>query len=225
MHGWASDARCWAPWIAATAQLQWLWQCGERGYGQLKPKEPIGRDSSERYARRLVIAHSLGPHLLAPAVLAQADIVVLLASFGAFVPPGRPGRRVRAALAGMAEKLRDESEARVMLRKFLANAARPQSPDLLPPGPADGALHVQRLREDLQILSACQGLPPGFPQNAPVLVIEAEQDNIVSPEARAMLREALPHAEVISMPGAGHTLLGCNLISSVVGWVEKEELR
>ena len=48
-----------------------------------------------------MIAHSLGLHLLPATVLAQADAVVLLASFSAFVPQGRAGRAVAAALKGM----------------------------------------------------------------------------------------------------------------------------
>lgn len=220
MHGWASDARCWAPWFQPTASLGWRWQCGERGYGNFEPRQPAWPGNARSTTMRLFIAHSLGPHLVAPGLLARADAIVLLASFGTFVPPGRAGRRVRRAMAAMADKLGCELEAREMLHNFLANAASPESSALLPPGPADGPLTLERLREDLAILGDCRGLPPGFPGGARVLIVEAGRDTIVDPEACAMLREALPEATVIPMEKAGHSLLQTNVIEAVTAWVE-----
>jgi pimeloyl-[acyl-carrier protein] methyl ester esterase len=156
-------------------------------------------------------------------VLARADTVVLLASFAAFVPPGREGRRTRAALAGMAASLEDEVRARAMLEAFTKKVAAPQSSHLLPPGPLDGELdeaNRARLREDLDLLGRCDGMPAGFPRQARVLIVEAEEDRIVEPEARGMLREALPDADVITLPGVGHALLGGDVVGRVVEWVE-----
>lgn len=223
MHGWAGDARCWEPWRAATGALGWTWQCGERGYGALAPCQPAWGDTGTGAAGRLVIGHSLGPHLLPAKVLQQADAVVLLASFAAFAPPGRGGRRVRAALSGMAASLEDEERTRSMLTNFLTKVAEPQSPEGLPPGPADGPITGagrDRLREDLDLLGRCGGLPEGFPRQARVLVVEAEEDRIVEPEARALLREALPEADVITLAGVGHALLGSDVVGRVVEWVE-----
>jgi alpha-beta hydrolase superfamily lysophospholipase len=53
-----------------------------------------------------------------------------------------------------------------------------------------------------------------------VLIVEAEADRIVEPEARRMLREALPEADVITLPGIGHALLSDDVIDRVVEWVE-----
>ena len=132
MHGWASDARCWEAWRSATEPRGWRWSTGERGYGELAPRVPSWPEGSAE-TQRLVIGHSLGPHLLPADVLGAADAVVLLASFATFVPPGRAGRRARAALAGMAACLGDEARARDMLTTFMQRVAEPQSPDLLPP--------------------------------------------------------------------------------------------
>lgn len=223
MHGWVGDARAWEKWRQATASRGWTWQCGERGYGQLTPREPAWSSTEKRNSDRLAIGHSLGPHLIPADVLGQAESVVLLASFATFVPPGRAGRRLRTALAGMAASLDKEDRARGMLEHFMTNMASPQSPDLLPPGPLDGPINadgMRRLREDLQLLGSCEGLPRGFPQTARVLIVEAEDDHIVDPEARAMLRQALPQADVITLPGTGHALLRSNLIECVVAWVE-----
>jgi pimeloyl-[acyl-carrier protein] methyl ester esterase len=223
MHGWASDARCWEVWRPATEVLGWRWQTGERGYGKLAPQEPRWDTNAAGAGHRVVIGHSLGPHLVPSEVLCLAEAVVLLASFATFVPPGREGRRTRAALAGMAACLGDEAKARVMLSNFMQRVAEPQSPELLPPGPLDGPLdEVNRaqLREDLERLGRCDGLPEGFPAQAKVLIVEAEEDRIVEPEARALLQAALPRADVITLPGVGHALLANNVIASVVPWVE-----
>ena len=222
MHGWGRDARTWEPWQGATASLGWRWQTGERGYGALPPLVPEWSEHASG-TRRLVIGRSLGPHMVPADVFRKADTVVLLASFATFVPPGREGRRTRAALDGMAASLKDETRARAMLEVFTARVAEPQSPDLLPPGPLDGSLsedNRSRLREDLDLLARCDGLPSGFPSGARVLIVEAEDDRIVEPEARAMLREALPEADVITLPGVGHALLAGDVIDRVVEWVE-----
>ena len=222
MHGWGRDARTWEPWQKATASLGWRWQTGERGYGRFSPHVPEWPEHASG-TRRLVIGRSLGPHMVPADVFRKADTVVLLASFATFVPPGREGRRTRAALAGMAACLEDETRARAMLEVFTARVAEPQSPDLLPPGPLDGSLsedNRSRLREDLDLLARSDGLPSGFPRGARVLIVEAEEDRIVEPEARALLREALPEADLITLPGVGHALLAGEVIDRVVEWVE-----
>lgn len=220
MHGWAGDARCWEPWIAATAPLGWLWQCGERGYGLRVPVEPAWPADAGAAARRLFIGYSLGLHLTPATVLAQADAVVLVSSFAAFVPAGRPGRRVRAALEAMAGKLGGEETARQMLREFSANAAAPYPPDPCQSWPAEGPLHLDRLKDDLATLGETSGLPAGFPAGARTLILEATGDRIVDPAARGLLRELLPGAEVIRLEGAGHALPGAEVAREVAAWVE-----
>ena len=220
MHGWAGDSRCWKPWIKATDHLGWHWQCGERGYGEISPRAPAWPDDIATEALRVVIGHSLGPHLIPKDVWQTANAAVLLASFGTFVPPTRAARRVRMALDGMAVKLGNESDAKEMLNKFLTNVAHPESPEFLPAGPEGGALNLGRLRDDLEILRACQGLPPGIPSGARVLIVEAGADRIVDAEAQAMLRAALPNAEFKRLPDAGHALLQTGIVSQVADWVQ-----
>lgn len=227
MHGWAGDAGNWDPWRAATAGWPIAWCCGERGYGGVDPVVPRWGGMG----RRVVLAHSLGPHLLEPEVLAQADAVVLLASFGRFVPPGRGGRRLQTALAGMAAALADGPDeataarrAQGLLADFLAQAANPDPVALLPAGPADHPVGPQarrRLRHDLALLAACAGLPAGWPTRAAVLLVEAGADAIVDPEARELLRQSLPTAEHHTVPEAGHALLRAPLIPAVLEWLER----
>jgi pimeloyl-[acyl-carrier protein] methyl ester esterase len=170
----------------------------------------------------VVIAHSFGPHLLPTAVLEQATAVVLLASFGRFVPEGRRGRQWRQAWAAMAAQLRGP-DAETMLQAFLERAAAPQSTSLLPPGIANEPLEQrgrQRLVEDLEQLANTAGLPAGFPAAARVLIVEGGEDQIVIPEARQLLRDALPAADTLVLAGVGHCLLSPALEPLVCGWIE-----
>jgi len=226
-HGWGGQAASWEPWRQATAPLGWTWICQDRGYDGQPPMP--GHWSADPTARRVVIGHSFGPHLLDPAVLAQAEAVVLLASFGRFLPPGPGARRLRVALDGMAAQLADGPEpeasqrAQAMLQQFLAQAALPDPPELMPLGPAAAPIPAagrQRLRRDLLALEASQGLPVGFPQGVPVLIVEAGADRIVVPEARQLLRQALPQAEVLELAGAGHAFLRAAVVPAVLHWLQ-----
>ncbi|MFN5698503.1 MAG: alpha/beta hydrolase [Cyanobacteriota bacterium] len=236
MHGWAGQGSSWQPWQRATAGLGWHWHCGERGYGAEAPRQPCWSGEGVR----LLIGHSLGPHLVAAEQLAAAEVVVLLASFGRFVPAGRAGRALRTALAGMAAQLEEFPEAageapvqteasralraQAMLHTFLSRAAAPQSSQELPPLPGDQPVAPQarqRLRADLQLLEATSGLPPGFPQRVPVLIVEAGADRIVDPASRQLLREALPQAECLTLEGVGHALLTAELIPLVLEWLQR----
>ncbi len=226
MHGWCGEARHWAPWRETFSDCGWSWQSGERGYGEACTLSPRWQDGG----RRIVIAHSMGPHLVPGEVLAAADAVVLLASFGRFVPPGSAGRRLRSALEQMARQLEAPESARAMLQQFMRNAAAPESADLLPPGPADGplgALQRQRLRQDLELLGRTTGLPPDFPPGIPVLVVEAAQDQIVAPAARQLLRSDLEvqrnRTDWLTLEEAGHCLLQPGLVSQVMAWLQTLE--
>jgi pimeloyl-[acyl-carrier protein] methyl ester esterase len=172
-----------------------------------------------------VIAHSLGPHLLPPDVLARAEAVVLLASFARFVPEGLAGRRLRTALAGMAAALAEAAtDPLPMLRSFLAEAAAPQPAEAMPPGPADrpaGSIDRALLGRDLELLGQTTSLPRGFPAAVPVLLVEAAADRIVVPEAQQLLRRALPRAEVLRLEGTGHALLGTPVIDLSHDWLKR----
>ena len=180
---------------------------------------------------RVLISHSMGVHLLPPALLAEAERVVLLAGFGRFVPAGKAGRPLRAALAGMAAALAegpDPAETALrcqrLLRDFLVQAAAPDPADGLPAGPADKPVAEaarQRLRRDLALLEACQDLPAAFPDRVPVLLVEAGADRIVVPAARQELRQRLPHADRILLPDTGHAFLSAPPLAPVLQWLER----
>jgi len=218
MHGWAGDSRGWQPFAAAAGRQGWRWQAPDRGYG---PAPAQAAHWSDGASRKVLIAHSLGPQLLPAELLEQTEAVVLLASFGRFVPPGRAGRRLHAALAGMAQALRGP-EPDAMLRQFLSEAAAPQPLSQLPATiidqPLTGAARRQLLA-DLELLGATTALPAALPAAIPCLIVEAGADRIVGPEARALLRQERPHADLIHYPEAGHCLLGAPVVHEVMGWI------
>jgi pimeloyl-[acyl-carrier protein] methyl ester esterase len=219
MHGWCGDQRSWTPWLPLWQARGWQWICGERGYGQQPPRQPSWPESD---GRKVLIAHSLGPHLLPAELLAQADAVVLLTSFGRFVPSGRDGRKLQVALAGMAAQLAGP-QPQAMLQTFLQQVAAPEPAELLQTTPALDVLPpagLERLQHDLDLLAGSSGLPAGFPTAARVLLVQAGGDQIVAPAARQELEQALPQADVITLSQAGHALLRTPVIKLVDAWLE-----
>jgi len=223
MHGWAGDAQGWAGFLSDWRARGWRGQCADRGY---TAQPPLAVDWLPEGGLKVVVAHSLGPHLLPPAVLEQADAVVLLASFGRFLPQGKGGRRLAAAVATMADQLMADQiggdQAGTMLRSFLERSAAPQAPSLPWPGiTATPLLETgrRRLVEDLALLAATTGLPAGFPTRARVLIVEGRDDQIVVPEARRLLGEALPDADRLELAGVGHCLLSSALVGMVDAWI------
>jgi len=221
MHGWAGDSRGWEPFAAAAGARGWTWQSLNRGYGSLPA---CGADWDLAGRRRVLVAHSLGPHLLPAALLAGADAIVLLASFGQFLPPGRDGRRLEAALSGMATALAgsEAGEAEAMLSRFLAEAAAPQPLSRLNATILETPLSAagrRLLLDDLTLLAASRGLPAALPADLPCLVVEAGADRIVAPEARELLRRERPAAAVLTYPEAGHCLLDTPVVPDVIAWI------
>jgi pimeloyl-[acyl-carrier protein] methyl ester esterase len=218
MHGWAGDSRGWEPFAAAAAARGWRWTMPDRGYGPVQARS-VSWDPQA--SMRVVIGHSLGPHLLAPDLLAGADAVVLLASFGRFVPPGREGRRLQTALAAMAEALQGP-QAEAMLRTFLAEAAAPAPASALPCTILETPLSAQgrqRLLDDLALLERCQRLPQALAPDLPCLIVEAGADRIVVPQVRQLLRQERPEATLIHYPEAGHSLLNTPVLTDLSAWI------
>jgi 8-amino-7-oxononanoate synthase len=240
MHGWAGDGGHWQAWQPAATSRGWGLQLGERGYGQ----RPAVLPPWPSHGRKALICHSLGVHLVPPEVLAASEAVVLLASFGRFVPPGAAGRSLRIALAGMAaelqesgDELTDSLRAQQLLQRFLRKVLGPGAgagvqadvdaglgpPPGGPPGPAAqpiGAAGRDRLRCDLELLGRLTALPASFPRQVPVLLLEAADDPIVHPAARARLRQELPQAQVKLLSGLGHAMGDPALIPLVFDWLQ-----
>ena len=97
MHGWAGSPCTWSHWQDVFEAKGWIWCNANRGSDGSTPEQPNWSIDAQR---RVLIAHSLGWHLI-DEELAQATELILLASFGRFIPEGRPGRRLQTGLEGM----------------------------------------------------------------------------------------------------------------------------
>ena len=218
MHGWGSDQRNWDAFEPHCQQRGWPLQRLDRGYGRF----PEQSANWLPQGRRALLLSSLGSQLVPSELLQQAEAVVLLASFGRFVPQGAAGRPMQQALRLMDERL-GSGDLLGLFADFRVKVAEPQPVEYLPPGIEDGPvsdLGLQRLRQDLELLGCCDGLPESFPKQAAVLIVEPTADTIVHPKSRAALREELPQAELLELAGVGHGLLSPGLCEQVLGWLD-----
>ena len=221
MHGWAGHAGAWSHWRKHFEQGGSTWNVAERGYGSEKPIPPAWTTFPKR---NVLIAHSLGLHLLPASVLEKASAVVLLGSFTRFVPDGRAGRSIGAALQGMQAALGTDQEL-PMLERFLDKAASPHALSALPPNPLLQGLTTlgrQRLQQDLDLLADCRTLPTGWPDTVPVLVMQGERDAVVPEESAQQLIDALGHQPLTLHrdPTWGHALITPRVFVVVQRWLE-----
>ena len=221
MHGWAGHAAAWSHWRKRFEQGGATWQAGDRGYGGAAPCAPRWTSAPGRH---VLIAHSLGLHLLPAPVLEQATAVVLLGSFTAFVPEGRAGRAVATALKGMQAALGTDQELQ-MLERFLDKAASPHARSALPPAPLLRGLTIegrQCLQQDLDLLASCRTLPTGWPGTVPVLVVQGERDAVVPAASAQRLIDELGHQPLTLHrdPDWGHALITPTVLSVVQQWLE-----
>ena len=221
MHGWAGQPGAWSHWRQRFEDGGVRWFSADRGYGGGQAVAPLWPPGS---GRNLLIAHSLGLHLLPAVVLAQADAVVLLGSFSSFVPHGRAGRAVAAALQGMQAALGTDQEL-PMLERFLDKAASPHPRSALPPAPLLQGLTPlgrTRLQQDLELLARCQSLPTGWPEAVPVLVVQGERDAVVHAAAAQQLIDDLGQQKLTLHrdPNWGHALITPAVLSVVQRWLK-----
>jgi pimeloyl-[acyl-carrier protein] methyl ester esterase len=172
----------------------------------------------------VVIAHSLGLHVLPSPLLQEATALVLLGCFTAFVPEGRKGRATQAGLKGMRAALGSKGE-KTMLEHFFQRAIQPLSLSACPPSPLLKGLSSagrQRLDDDLVLLETCRTLPRGWPSNARVLVIQGEQDAVVHPSSHQQLLDQLGSQveRVHRGPDWGHALITTEVWELVERWIE-----
>ncbi len=227
IHGWAFDSHTWKLWDQLFTSRGWIWKSFERGYGGLCQSNPHWHEnsSSEQTQQRLLIGHSLGPHLVESTTLSKATHVVLLASFSSFIPKSNRSRVLLHGLKSMQKKL-GTSEEKKMLRAFYEKAYAPLSPNSFSSKSLLNGISKQGrdlLFDDLNLLINSKEVPAGFPVKAKVLIVEDTQDSILLPEARKSLKEDLqkilksqPNHWILN--GSGHALSDPSLIQRVEDW-------
>ncbi|WP_320663814.1 alpha/beta hydrolase [Prochlorococcus sp. MIT 1223] len=229
MHGWGGDCRTWDTWRKSFMENQWLWTSLNRGYGDIQAQTSNWHNSkiNETTTKRVLICHSLGLHLINRSVLEDATHIVLISSFGRFLPEGNESRSIKIALKGMQQALGSSSE-KEMLINFLKKACNLSQVNILPEGPIKDGLSNngrKQLQDDLNLLIKTSGLPENFPIHARVLTVYGDEDQIVHPQSKTSLRIEL-NKKLLNPPShwdlssQGHSIVMPELIQRTQTWLE-----
>ena len=188
-HGWGFGAWCWDRW-REVLPANFALHCPDRGY--------FGPAVAVEVQPRIVLAHSLGLHLLSPQLWA-AELIVVMSGFRSFhSASARQARRSRRTVEQMLARL--EREPAALLADFYARCGSP--PDSRCPGTVD----ADSLRCDLQLLQESVLELSAIPAAAQVLILHGSRDRVVPVERAEELRELLPNSELASVAEAGHAL-------------------
>lgn len=188
-HGWGFGAGCWDRW-REVLPASFALHCPDRGY--------FGPAATVAARPRIVLAHSLGSHLLPPSLWA-ADMVAILSGFHHFHSPcARQARRSRRTVAQMLARL--EREPAALLADFYARCGAPS--DRCWPKAIDAA----SLRRDLQLLQESVLEPAAIPAAAQVLILHGRCDRVVPVERAEELSALLPNSALTIVAEAGHAL-------------------
>lgn len=191
-HGWGFDSSCWRGWLALLGSPCLL---GDRGYwGAPCPLEPLAPSPGF-----VLVAHSLGFHLLTAEFLARAALVVVIGGFAHFHgPSAADGRFSRRHIHRMLSRIQDDPGG--LIRAFHRDC------DYTGEGVNTAPLDLGLLTQDLHLLDQsrvekgfCQGLPP-------LLLLHGREDRIVRPERAEELAAMCQGSQLILIEKAGHGL-------------------
>ena len=183
-HGWGFGAWCWDDW-RAVMPAGFVLHCLDRGY--------FGPATTNVPPRpQILIAHSLGLHLLAPDLAAGAIAIVILGGFRHFHPDDdRLARRSRHVVENMA--LRLEREPWALLADFYARCGMTENR-------MQDVINIDRLHEDLILLQEHE-LDMNFLQTGiSVRIIHGVGDRIVPLVKADQLHGLISGSAFIPMP-------------------------
>ena len=189
-HGWGFGAWCWGRW-RDVLPAGFALHCPDRGY--------FGSAVTVAVRPRIVLAHSLGLHLLSPQLWAAAELIVIISGFRSFHSPcDRQARRSRRTVEQMLARL--EREPAALLADFYARCGAPSEGHWPEVVDADG------LRRDLQLLQESVLELSAIPAAAQILILHGSRDRVVPVERAEELREMLPNSALAIVAEAGHAL-------------------
>ena len=188
-HGWGFGAWCWDRWrdiLPASFALH----CPDRGY--------FGPAVKVAARPRIVLAHSLGLHLLSPQLWA-AELIVVISGFRSFHSAStRQARRSRRTVEQMLGRL--EREPAALLADFYARCGAPSD------SRRSESVDIDELRRDLQLLQESVLELSAIPAAAQVLILHGSRDRVVPVERAEELHELLPNSALAIVAEAGHAL-------------------
>ena len=188
-HGWGFGAWCWDRW-RDVLPAGFALHCPDRGY--------FGPAVAVAVRPRIVLAHSLGLHLLSPQLWA-AELIVVISGFRSFHSAcARQARRSRRTVEQMLARL--EREPAALLADFYARCGAPSE------GSWPEVVDADSLRRDLQLLQESVLELSAIPTAAQVLILHGSRDRVVPVERAEELRELLPNSALAIVLEAGHAL-------------------
>ena len=188
-HGWGFGAWCWDRW-RDVLPANFALHCPDRGY--FSPAVAVA------VRPRIVVAHSLGLHLLSPQ-LWVAELIVIISGFRSFHSAcARQARRSHRTVEQMLARL--EREPAALLADFYTRCGAPSEGSWPEVVDADG------LRRDLQLLQESVLELSAIPAAAQVLILHGSRDRVVPVERAEELRELLPNSALAIVAEAGHAL-------------------
>ena len=189
-HGWGFGAWCWDRW-REVLPASFALHCPDQGY--------FGPAVAVAAQPRIVLAHSLGLHLLSPQLWATAELIVVISGFSSFHSScDRQARRSRRTVEQMIARL--EREPAALLADFYARCEVPSD------NRWSGAIDADGLRRDLQLLQESVLELSAMPTAAQVLILHGSRDRVVPVERAEELRELLPNSAFVIVAEAGHAL-------------------
>ena len=189
-HGWGFGAWCWDRW-REVLPANFALHCPDRGY--------FGSAVEVASRPRIVLAHSLGLHLLSPQLWAAAELIVVISGFRSFHSAStRQARRSRRTVEQMLVRL--EREPVALLADFYARCGAPLD------SRRSESVDIDELRRDLQLLQENVLELNAIPAAAQVLILHGSRDRVVPVERVEELRELLPNSALAIVAEAGHAL-------------------
>jgi pimeloyl-[acyl-carrier protein] methyl ester esterase len=196
-HGWGFDQHCWASWKTHFAEHGILLQTFDRGYFGT-PQTP----EFTPHSHKIVMVHSYGLHLCPSKHLAQADLLIIFASFVQFHPPSeRDKRRSQRVLQQMIQGCQQEPQT--VLAQFYTNCGLPLEHDLR----GHTVANHNRLVADLQDLNTACFQIHSLNTTPHIVIFHGEMDQIVPRSKGEQWLDLLPNqTHLFLLPNAGHAL-------------------
>ena len=190
-HGWGFGAWCWDGW-REVLPADFALHCLDRGYFGQVETAASGRP-------HIVITHSLGLHLVPPALIEGAKLIIALSGFRHFHSARlNHARRSRRMVEQMSLRLGQEPQA--LLTDFYIRCGAVDVDG------RQGLPDVGRLSEDLQLLQESVLNPGLWQTGVPVRIVHGGDDRIVALERGDELHELVSGSELTVLPEAGHAL-------------------